>query len=54
MIKVLFKYDRHWNDTVVEEFEFEDDIKDEEIDKEFEEWVWGLIQDKVYWEREDQ
>lgn len=49
MKTIVFKYNRGFNDTIEEEFEFEDDVKEEEIDQEFQFWLWQLICDSVTW-----
>lgn len=36
-----------------ETVEFEDDTTDDEIQEEFEEWVWQFIGDNVCWNKED-
>ncbi|MGG3890301.1 hypothetical protein [Metabacillus fastidiosus] len=47
---IVFKYTRGFNDIVEEEVEFENDVTEEEINKEFESWVWErVIGDHVTW-----
>jgi hypothetical protein len=46
---IVFSYSKGWNDLIEEEFEFENDVTEEEIGKEFEEWIWNLIGDNCSW-----
>ncbi|MCT4584096.1 MAG: hypothetical protein N4A54_04140 [Peptostreptococcaceae bacterium] len=48
---VVFKYKEGWGDHTVkeEEFEYESDATEEEIQKDYEEWVWNMIGDKFTW-----
>lgn len=45
---IIFEYYRGWNDKIKEEFEFDIDADEEEIQQVFEDWVWELIGDKVH------
>lgn len=50
MKTIVFSYNRRANDTMTEEVEFEDNATEEEINKEFESWVWEMcIGDHVTW-----
>jgi hypothetical protein len=46
---IIFTYSRGWNDVIEEEFEYEEDVTEEEIQKDFEEWVWNEIGDLFNW-----
>lgn len=51
MKKIEFGF--HWGiqfSPSKEIFEYEDDVTDEEINADFEDWIWNEIQDKVWWE----
>lgn len=48
MIKIIFKCTENMNEHQ-EEFEFEDGTTDEEIQKEFEEWIWNEIGSYYCW-----
>lgn len=51
---IVFEYSRGWNDDITEEFEYEDDILDDVIEKEYQDWVWEIIGDNCNWyEKED-
>lgn len=50
MITVIFRCSENRNQHE-EEFEFEDDVTDEEIDKEFTEWVWQEVGDNYSWHK---
>lgn len=50
-MKVKFEYSRGFNDKVSEIVEFDDNTDESEIEESFQEWVWGFIGDKVYWEK---
>lgn len=50
MIKVIFECFENQN-KYQDEFEFEDDITDEEIEEEYKEWVWNQIRDNFGWHR---
>lgn len=52
MRKITFEYTKGWNNVEKEEIEFEDNVSDEEIQNEFENWVWGIIGDSVTWYEE--
>lgn len=54
MKKIKFEFLEGWNQTTEEIFEFEDDITDEEIELEYELWLWNLIGDKCNWEEVDE
>lgn len=49
MKKIVFSYSKGWNDLFEEEFEYEDDVTDQEIDEHFEEWIWEQIGDRCHW-----
>lgn len=48
MIKVIFECSENRNNHE-EEYEFEDDATDEEIQKEYEDWVWEQVGDNYTW-----
>lgn len=48
MVKVIFECNENMN-HYAEEVEFDDDITDEEIDKEFADWVWNQVSDNFTW-----
>lgn len=50
MIKVIFSCSENMNKHK-DEMEFDDDITDEEIEKEFVEWVWNEVGDHYTWYR---
>jgi uncharacterized protein YycO len=50
MITVIFRCSENQNQHE-EEFEFEDDATDEEIDKEFVDWVWQEVGDNYGWHK---
>ena len=50
MVKVIFECCENMN-HYKEEVEFPDDITDEEIGKEYENWVWEQIGDRFTWYR---
>jgi len=50
MIKVIFECYENRNEHQ-EEIEFEDNVTDEEIEKEYVEWVWNEIGDNYCWYR---
>jgi hypothetical protein len=52
--KIKFEFSEGWGQTTEEIFEFEDDITDEEIESEYETWLWNLIGDKCHWEEVDE
>lgn len=52
MRRIIFTYAKGWNDTVKEIAEYDYDVKDEEIQRDFEEWVWSIIGDKFTWYEE--
>lgn len=52
MVKVIFECSENQNKHK-EEREFEDNITDEDIREEFEEWVWEEVGDHYCWYRED-
>lgn len=54
MRHIVFEYTKGWNDVESVVVEFEDDVTDQEINEEFENWVWGLIGDSVTWFEEEQ
>lgn len=49
MIKVMFTWHEKYGQEVEEEFEFEDDITEEGIQKEYELWLFELIGDRTGW-----
>lgn len=51
MRKIIFSHSTGWGEhnKYTEEVEFENDVKEEEINDEFEQWVWGRISDSVTW-----
>lgn len=51
MIKVEFSKYVSFNSVEKIIYEFEDDITDEEIQKEFESWVWEDVVDKYCWNK---
>lgn len=51
MVTVVFECYENMNEYK-EEFEFEDDITNEKIEKEFTEWVWEQIRDNFGWRRQ--
>ncbi|WP_157335992.1 hypothetical protein [Paenibacillus lutrae] len=53
MRKIVFKWDRGPGDRVQQEVEFEDSTSDEEIEKEFNGWVWGMIVEDFWWEEKE-
>jgi hypothetical protein len=46
---IIFKHYRGWNDVIEEEFEYEEDVTDEQINKDFEDWIWNEIGDSFSW-----
>jgi len=46
MRKIEFSFSWGWNDYSKEIFEYEDDVTQEEIDNDYEEWLWNLIGDR--------
>jgi hypothetical protein len=50
MVKVKFACTENMN-SYEEDYEFEDDITDEEIAQEFSEWVWQEVGDNYYWKK---
>ena len=52
MIKVIFSCCENMNESK-EEFEFEDDVTEEEIEDEFKEWVWNEIGDRYCWYKKE-
>jgi len=50
MIKVAFVCTENRNEHQ-EEFEFEDDITEKEIEEEFNDWVWNEVGDNYYWKK---
>lgn len=52
MRKIIFECGENMNEHE-EEFEFPDDVTDEEIQKEFEQWVWNEIGDNFCWRDKD-
>ena len=50
MVKVIFKCCENMN-KYEEEFEFEDDVTDEEIQEEYADWVWSQVSDNFTWYR---
>ena len=50
MVKVIFECYENRN-KYQEEMEFEDGTTDEDIEAEFEEWVWNQIGDNFGWRR---
>jgi hypothetical protein len=53
MIKVIFSCSENMN-NFKEEVEFPDDVTDEEIREEFEEWVWNEVGDHYSWYRKEE
>jgi len=51
VVTVVFECYENMNEYK-EEFEFEDDITNEKIEKEFTEWVWEQIRDNFGWRRQ--
>lgn len=49
MKTVVFEYEKGWNDIEKEEMEYENDATDEEIQEDFEEWIWNIIGDRCNW-----
>lgn len=49
MKTIVFSYSRGWNDTEEEEFKYKDDVTEDEISKDYEEWVWNIIGDNCGW-----
>lgn len=50
MKKYLFSYNRGWNDVIEEVFEYDYDVSEEEINNDFQDWIWDLIGDGCHWE----
>ena len=52
MKKIQFEYQKGWGDQnrLKEIVEFDDDVTEEEIEKEFQDWVWDKVGDYVCWE----
>lgn len=50
MIKVIFKCYENMN-QYEEEYEFEDNVTDDEIEEEWKQWVWNEIGDRFGWRR---
>lgn len=52
MRKIQFEYQKGWGEhnKIKEIVEFEDDVTEDEIEKEFQDWVWGFVGDYVCWE----
>lgn len=46
---IIFKYNRGWNDTIEEEIEFDVDATEEEINKEYADWMIEQISDSCTW-----
>ena len=46
---IEFHYNRGWNDLITEEITFPADTSDDEIQDEFERWVWEHISDSFNW-----
>lgn len=55
MKNIVFEYqDGHGAHTLKKEIvEFEDDVTSDDIQEEFEEWVWGFIGDQATWYEEN-
>jgi hypothetical protein len=55
MRNIVFEYqDGHGDHNLKKEIrEFEDDATGDDIQEEFEEWVWEFIADRVAWYEED-
>lgn len=47
--RVVFSWNRDYNDTVDEVVEFDMDTPDETIEEEYEQWVWDKIGDIFTW-----
>lgn len=52
MIKIIFECSERMNEFK-EEFEFDDDVTDEEIQEEYENWVWQQVGDHFCWYRKE-
>jgi len=52
MIKVVFECSENMNEHE-EEFEFDDNATDKEIEEEYKEWVWNEIGDRYCWYRKE-
>lgn len=50
MMKVVFKCGENMNEYE-DEFEFDDDVTDAEIQEEYERWVWEQVGDRFTWYR---
>lgn len=53
MKKYKFSYSRGWNDTIEDFFEYEDEPTQDELNQDFEEWVWNIIGDNCWVEEVD-
>jgi hypothetical protein len=52
LIKVIFECSENMN-KYKEEFEFEDDVTEDDIQDEFEDWVWDAVGDHYSWYRKE-
>ena len=52
-MKVIFECSENMNEHS-EEFEFDDNATDKEIEEEYIEWVWNEIGDRYCWYRKDE
>lgn len=52
VVKVVFECSENMN-KYEEEFEFEDNVTDEQIIEEFSGWVWEQIGDRFSWHRKE-
>jgi len=53
MKKIVFEYSKGWNDTIIDILEYKDNVTEEEIQQDFEEWVWNIIGDSMTWYEEE-
>ncbi|KRT94085.1 hypothetical protein ABE068_00945 [Bacillus glycinifermentans] len=54
MKRIVFKWNRGFNDQVTEIVEFYDDATEEEINEQFADWVYEQVSDNVTWYEADE
>lgn len=52
MKRFVFTYNKGWNEKITEVAEYDYDVSEEEVQSDFEEWVWGQIGEKFSWHEE--
>ncbi|WP_179123895.1 hypothetical protein [Paraliobacillus ryukyuensis] len=50
MRSVIFRFQRGWGDEITEEFEYEEETTDDEIEEDFKDWIWEFIGDNCSWD----